>query len=59
MTPAALEALLGVVLPPLHVVLCERYFQVRRDPVAPLVAAGELATVERIRARLALDGHWN
>jgi hypothetical protein len=31
----------------------------RQDPVAAVVAAEELATVERIRAQLAREGHWN
>ena len=60
MTPAALEALLRVALPPLRLALRERYLVVRRrDPAAAVVAAEELAAVERIRARLARDGWWN
>jgi len=31
----------------------------RADPAAAVVAAEELATVERIRARLARQGWWN
>ncbi len=60
MTPAALEALLRVALPSLRLALRERYLVVRRrDPAAAVVAAEELAAVERIRARLARDGWWN
>ena len=60
MTPAALEALLRIALPPLRLALRERYLVVRRrDPVAAIVAADELATVARIRARLARRGWWN
>jgi hypothetical protein len=60
MTPAALEAFLRVALPPLKLALRERFLQVRRqDPAAALVAAEELAAVERIRVRVARDGHWN
>ena len=60
MTPAALEALLRVALPPLRLALRERYLVVRRrDPAAAVVAAEELAAVERIRARLARQGWWN
>ena len=60
MTPAALEALLRVALPPLRLALRERYLEVRRrDPAAAIVAAEELAAVERIRARLARDGWWS
>jgi len=60
MTPAAFEARLRVALPPLRLGLRERYLQVRRqDALAALVAAEELATVERIRARLARQGWWN
>ena len=58
--PAWLEALLCIALPPLKLALRERYLQVRRrDPAAAVVAAEELATVERIRARLARDGWWS
>ena len=60
MTPAALEALLRIALPPLRLALRERYLVVRRqDPTAAVVAAEELATVKRIRGQLARDGHWN
>jgi hypothetical protein len=65
MTPAGLEGLLRIALPPLRLalrerVLCVRYVQVRRgDRVAALVAAEELATVERLRARLAPRGWWD
>jgi hypothetical protein len=65
MTPAVLETLLRIALPPLRLALRERvlrvrYLQVRRrDRVAALVAAEELATVERLRARLARRGWWN
>src|SRR5258708_14624505 len=46
---ARLEALLRVALPPLRLALRERYLVVRRhDPAAAVVAAEELATVERI-----------
>jgi len=60
MNPAAFEALLRIALPPLNLALRERYLRVpRRDPVAAAAAAEELATVERIRARLARQGYWN
>jgi len=60
MTAAALEALLRIALPPLRLALRERYLVVcRRDPAAAVVAAEELATLERIRARLARQGRWN
>ena len=60
MTPAALEAFLRVALPPLRLALRERYLVVcRRDPAAAVVAAEEMATVERIRARLARHGWFN
>ena len=60
MTPAALDALLQVALPPLVLALRIRYLELRRrDPAAAVVAGEELATVERIRARLARDGWWN
>ena len=60
MTPAAVEALLPIALPPLRLALRERYLVVRReDPAAALVVAKELATVERIRARLTRQGWWN
>jgi len=60
MTAAALEALLRIALPPLRLALRERYLVVcRRDPAAAVVAVEELATVERIRARLARQGRWN
>ena len=56
MTPAALEARLRVALPPLRLGR-EQYLMVRRqDPTAAVVAAEELATVERIRVRLAWQG---
>jgi hypothetical protein len=43
MTPAALDALLRVALPPLKLALRERYFVVRReDPAAALLAAQEV-----------------
>src|SRR3989442_625722 len=45
---------------PLRLALRERYLVVcRRDPAAAVVAVEELATVERIRARLARQGRWN
>ena len=57
---AWLEALLRVAPPPLRLALGERYLVVRReDAAAAAVAAEELATVDRIRARLAREGHWN
>ena len=57
MTPAALEALLRVALPPLRLALRERYLVLRRrDPTAAVVAAEELARVERARVRLAWQG---
>ena len=57
---AWLEALLRVALPPLRLALRERYLVVRRrDPAAAIVAAEEVATVERIRTRLARQGWWN
>jgi len=60
MAPAALDALLRIALPPLKLALRERYLEVRRqDPAAAVVAAEELAAVERIRARLARQGWWN
>jgi len=60
MTPAALEALLRLALPPLKLALRERYLVVRRrDPAAAVVAVEELATVERIRVRLARQGWWS
>jgi hypothetical protein len=60
MTPAAFEAILRIALPPLRLALRERYLIVcRQDPTAAIVAAEELATVERIRARLARRGWWN
>ncbi len=60
MTPAGLEALLRVALPPLKLELHVRYLKVRRrDPEAAVVAAEELATVYRIRAQLARDGWYN
>jgi hypothetical protein len=46
--------------PPLRLALRERYLRVRRrDPVAATVAAEELATVERIRARLVRHGWFS
>ena len=60
MTPAALDALLQIALPPLTLALRERHLAARRtDPAAAVVAGEELATVERIRARLARQGWWN
>jgi len=60
MMAADLEALLRVALPPLKLARRERYLKVRRcDPVAATVAAEELATVERVRGRLARQGWWN
>ena len=57
---AELETLLRVALPPLRLALRERYLVVRRrDPAAAIVAAEEVATVERIRTRLARQGWWN
>ena len=54
------EALLWIALPPLKLALRERYLVVRRqDPTAAVVAAEELAIVERIRARLTHHGWWN
>jgi len=54
------EALLWIALPPLKLALRERYLQVRRrDPAASVVAAEELAIVERIRARLTHHGWGN
>jgi hypothetical protein len=49
-----------IALPPLRLALRERYLRIRRqDPIALRVAVEELATVERIRARLARQGWWN
>jgi hypothetical protein len=49
-----------IALPPLRLALRERYRVVRRrDQIAATVAAEELATVERIRGRLARHGWWN
>jgi hypothetical protein len=46
-----------IALPPLRLALRERYLRIRRqDPIALRVAVEELATVERIRARLARQG---
>jgi len=60
LTPAALEALLRIALPPLKLALRERYLEVRRrDPAAAVVAAEELVAIERIRALLARQGWWN
>ena len=60
MTPAGLETLLRVALPPLKLALRARYLEERRqDPAAVTVAAEELAAVERIRALLARQGWWN
>jgi hypothetical protein len=66
MTHVALEGLFRFALPPLRLALRgwalhERYLHARRhrDPVAALVAAEELAAVERVRARLARQGWWN
>jgi hypothetical protein len=57
---ATLEALLRIALPPLRLALRERYLVVRRqDPTAAVVAAEELAAVERVRVRLARQGWWN
>ena len=57
---AWLEALLRIALPPLRLALRERYLVVRRqDPAAAVVAAEELATVGRVRVRLARQGWWN
>jgi len=54
------EALLWIALPPFKLALRERYLQIRRrDPAASVVAAEELAIVERIRARLTHHGWWN
>ena len=54
------EALLWIALPRLKLALRERYLQIRRrDPAASVVAAEELAIVERIRARLTHHGWWN
>jgi hypothetical protein len=54
MTPDALEALLRIAVPPLKLALRERCLVVRRrDPTAAIVAAENLATVDRVRARLA------
>jgi len=55
-----LETVFRIALPPLKLALRERYLKVRRfDPIALRVAVEELATVERIRARLARHGWWN
>jgi hypothetical protein len=60
MTAVDLESMLRIALPPLRLALRERYLVVRRyDPAAAVVAAEELAIVERIRARLARQGWWN
>ena len=60
MTATELEALFRIALPPLKLGLRERYLKVRRrDPIALRVAAEELATVARGRARLARQGWWN
>ena len=57
---AGLETLLRVALPPLRLALRKRYLVVRRyDPAAAVVAAEELAIVERIRVRLAQQRWWN
>jgi len=55
-----LETVFRIALPPVRLALRERYLKVRRvDPIALRVAAEELASVERIRARLARQGCWN
>jgi len=60
MRDADLETVFRIALPPLRLALRERYLKVRRlDPIAVRVAVEELATVERIRARLARQGWWN
>jgi hypothetical protein len=60
MTASALETLLRVALPPLRLALRERHLVVRRrDAAAAIVAAEELAAIERIRARLVRQGWWN
>jgi len=60
MSDADLEALFRTALLPLKLALRERYLRIRRhDPAAAVVAGEELATAERIRARLARQGWWN
>jgi hypothetical protein len=60
MTPAALDALLRIALPPLRLALRERYLVVRRrDPAASSVAAGELASVDRNPCALGAAGMVN
>jgi len=60
MRAADLETVFRIALPPLRLAQRERYLKVRRrDPIALRVAVEELATVERIRARLARQGWWN
>jgi len=55
-----LETVFRIALPPLRLALRERYLKVRRfDPIALRAAVEELATVKRIRARLARQGWWN
>ena len=59
MRAADLETVFRIALPPLRLALRERYLKVRRlDPIALRVAVEELATVDRIRARLARHGWW-
>ncbi len=52
--PAELEAFLRIARPPLSISWCAGTIQPR-----PPFAAEELATVERIRGRLAREGWWN
>ena len=60
MRAADLETVFRIALPPLRLAQRERYLKVRRlAPIALRVAAEELATVERIRRRLARQGWWN
>ena len=60
MTPAALEALLRVALPPLKLAVRERYLEVRRrDPAAVRVAAEELAPASGSARRWREPAGWN
>jgi hypothetical protein len=53
-------SVLRIALPTLRLALRGRYLEARRqDPAAAVVAAEELATVGRIRVRLARQGWWN
>ena len=59
MTPAALEALLRIALPPLRLALRERYLVVRRQDDGGGRRGRGTRNRQANRGQLARDGHWN